>query len=364
MLLNCRSARHAGALALLAALALAPVAHAADAPSPQFGAPAAAEAPDPNGPRIEFSSEAWDFKEIDYKAPCEHVFKIRNAGKDTLRIRSTASSCGCTVPSMARKNIPPGESEELKVTYDSNRKGTFHKTVTVSSNDKARSSVVLSIEGDIVSEVNVSPQWGVRWPTPIHREDLAASIQRITVSTARLDKLEIEKLESANLHLTWKILDGPDPKTKFIDLGVKPDAPAGLLNTNLVIHTNSPKQPVTDVQVYAEVVGEIEVTPTQLFFRSDPGGIMLDDKFMVRDRKAKGNFKIVDIKDDGGNLEFTTETVKPDTAYTIHAKARQIVYKTGFFSGNVTITTNRAGEETLKVSYSGHVDAPPGTVKR
>lgn len=344
--------RRAGSIALFTALAAAPSARAAEAPA------------DSSGPRIECSSTAWDFKEIGLKAPCVHVFKITNTGTATLMIINTAPSCGCTVPSMSRKAIPAGESEDLKVTYDSNRKGSFHKTVTVTSNDPVHASVVLSIEGNVVSEVDVSPQWGVRWPAPIRREDLPTSSQRITVSTSKLEELKIEKLESANASLVWKIVDGPDARTRIILLSVKPDAPAGLLSANLVIHTNSSMQPVIDVQVHAEVTGEIEVTPIQLFFRSSPDGSMLEDRFSVRDRKAKGNLKLMEIRDEGGNLELITETVKPDTQFTIRARVEPGAYKAGFFSGDITITTNRAGEEKLKVSYSGHLDAPPATTKQ
>src|SRR5438128_9283562 len=81
--------------------------------------------PTPAGPKIQVDATEWDFGEIERKAPCVHDFILKNAGTVRLTISNAKASCGCTVPSLARKEIPPGETEPLKVTYDSNRMGAF-----------------------------------------------------------------------------------------------------------------------------------------------------------------------------------------------------------------------------------------------
>ena len=58
-------------------------------------------------------------------------------------ITDAKGSCGCTVPTYP-KNIPikPGETQAIKVTYDTKRPGNFTKTVTIHSNAKTPEKVI------------------------------------------------------------------------------------------------------------------------------------------------------------------------------------------------------------------------------
>ena len=66
----------------------------------------------------------------------ETTFKLTNTGKSDLNIRKTKASCGCTVPQLAKMDLKPGESVDMKVTFNSyGRRGNQIKTVTIYSND-------------------------------------------------------------------------------------------------------------------------------------------------------------------------------------------------------------------------------------
>ena len=70
-----------------------------------------------------------------------------NAGDDTLRISFAKGSCGCTVPSYPQnKPFLPGESDSIKVTYDTKRQGAFVKKVYVYTNSKTEKKE-LTIKG-------------------------------------------------------------------------------------------------------------------------------------------------------------------------------------------------------------------------
>jgi len=98
---------------------------------------------------ITFEKELHDFGTIPYAGNGTYEFKFKNTGKDPLIISEAKGSCGCTVPTYP-KNIPiqPGESQIIKVTYDTKRAGNFTKTVSIHSNAKTPDKV-LTIKGNV-----------------------------------------------------------------------------------------------------------------------------------------------------------------------------------------------------------------------
>jgi hypothetical protein len=96
-----------------------------------------------------FENEVHDFGTIEYAGNGTYEFKFKNTGKEPLIITDAKGSCGCTVPTYPR-NIPikPGETQVVKVTYDTKRAGNFTKTVTIHSNAKTPEKVI-TIKGHV-----------------------------------------------------------------------------------------------------------------------------------------------------------------------------------------------------------------------
>ena len=67
--------------------------------------------------------------------------------------------CGCTVAELAKKDYAPGESGILKAAYRAGSKpGSTSKRIEVSSNDKAKPKVVLTIKAKIALKVAYQPE--------------------------------------------------------------------------------------------------------------------------------------------------------------------------------------------------------------
>ncbi|MBU1010905.1 MAG: DUF1573 domain-containing protein [Bacteroidetes bacterium] len=103
-----------------------------------------------NGPEITFKKDTHDYGDIYVggDGTCEFVFT--NTGNEPLILSQPRSSCGCTVPTWPRQPILPGESDKISVTYNTARPGQINKTVTILSNAKKNSSVVLRIKGNVL----------------------------------------------------------------------------------------------------------------------------------------------------------------------------------------------------------------------
>ncbi|MCD8179636.1 MAG: DUF1573 domain-containing protein [Tannerellaceae bacterium] len=103
-----------------------------------------------DGAVIEADKTTHDFgiiKESDGDAT--HSFVIKNTGTAPLVITRVIALCGCTTPEWTKEPIAPGQTGEIKVTYDpKGRPGTFAKTINVYSNGK-KGSYVLTIKGEV-----------------------------------------------------------------------------------------------------------------------------------------------------------------------------------------------------------------------
>lgn len=107
------------------------------------------------GADIKFESTTHDFGSFSEKSPkVTCTFKFTNTGDGPLVIHQAIATCGCTVPLYPKEPIRPGESGEIKVTYNGAGKfpGRFQKTITLRTN--AKSEIIrLVVKGDMTPAV-------------------------------------------------------------------------------------------------------------------------------------------------------------------------------------------------------------------
>ena len=105
----------------------------------------------PNAPEIKFNNVVHDYGTVEQHGNGRCEFKFTNTGKEPLILSNVRSSCGCTVPEWPRQPILPGQSDVIKVKYDTKRMGAINKSVHVYSNAKV-SPIALKIKGKVVSK--------------------------------------------------------------------------------------------------------------------------------------------------------------------------------------------------------------------
>ena len=83
---------------------------------------------------ITFAEVKFDYGEIPFKGDGNCEFTFRNTGKTPLVLTHVKSTCGCTIPEWPSEPIKSGEQGIIRVSYDTQRVGTFNKSVYVYSN--------------------------------------------------------------------------------------------------------------------------------------------------------------------------------------------------------------------------------------
>ena len=100
-------------------------------------------------PVMTFTEKEFDFGTIKEGDKVEHVFTFTNTGKADLIITDAKGSCGCTVPVFKKDPIKPGETSEMKVSFDSGGKpGAQQKSVNITANT-ASGNELLTIRAQV-----------------------------------------------------------------------------------------------------------------------------------------------------------------------------------------------------------------------
>jgi len=87
-------------------------------------------------PRILVSEEEWDFGKVTQGEKPTHIFIVKNGGEGDLIIEGVKESCACIEVLISTTRIQPGESAELKVSYDTtDYLGKDEKHIHIYSND-------------------------------------------------------------------------------------------------------------------------------------------------------------------------------------------------------------------------------------
>lgn len=88
----------------------------------------------------------------------KHEIKVVNMGGDTLRIKDVHPSCGCTTAPLDKKNLGPGDTATISVELDAIHKtGLIQKSLTITTNDSARPSLVVPLIAEITRDIAVLP---------------------------------------------------------------------------------------------------------------------------------------------------------------------------------------------------------------
>ncbi|MCY4418679.1 MAG: DUF1573 domain-containing protein [Cytophagales bacterium] len=106
-----------------------------------------APASEERGAYIDLEETVFDFGTIQTGDIIKHDFPFKNTGNEALILFKISTTCGCTAPEWPRDPIPPGETGEISIRFDSKGKiGSQNKIVTVLSN-ALNESVILSLRG-------------------------------------------------------------------------------------------------------------------------------------------------------------------------------------------------------------------------
>ncbi len=302
-----------------------------------------------NAPSLHFDQVSYNFGRIPKGQKVSHDFTFTNTGNEKLVITNVQPTCGCTVAITSSKELLPGAKGVIKITFDSQGYlGPITKTISVMDNDPAKPSVLLSISGNVVTDVMLSK------PALFF-----GSIKKGQEGQQSVDIF----ISNPSVHITSVTSTKPYVKVstvsqfvsqETINVSVLPDAGYGPLNAAIIILSSSKEQPALLIPVIGNIVGDILLNPDVVDF-----GVV----------KVHAEQRILPVylyTQPPRKFSLTKVTVKPDIVHVKILKQNQGSYKldltlkriktAGIIKGSITVLTSMKTMPVVIIPFQGTIE--------
>jgi hypothetical protein len=101
-----------------------------------------------------------DFGRVDRGQLATRQVTLKNIGNQKLTLGSIDVSCGCTGTVISKKELKPGDTTSLLITFNSSTfNGPVQKSLTINSNSVGAPHTVIEISAMVIVDLSFSPAW-------------------------------------------------------------------------------------------------------------------------------------------------------------------------------------------------------------
>lgn len=268
-------------------------------------------------PRQMFQEFEHDFGTVAKNEFAEHRFQIKNVFNEDIRIQQVKTSCACTDVSLTKNLLKKFETAELVAKFNTrNFVGQKQATLTVIFAPPFSGEVQLTVRGNIRSDVMFEPG----------NIDFGSLTQEALTAKTNVQRIQITKFNNSN----WRIVDVKSTfphvgvsltnpvrvnnQVKYdMDVRIKPSAPAGFVQSELIIVANDfGRMTEIPIKFSAKVASTLQISPEVLTITSAEPGEVIKKKLIV---KADKPFRINDVKCTNSSFSVVAD---PEKSKKIH----------------------------------------------
>jgi hypothetical protein len=240
-----------------------------------------------------FSETSHSFGTVAKGAKTEYRFTFRNKFKEDVHVVGVRTSCGCTTPSVTKKDLKTHETSEIVAVFNTKTfVGQHGATLTVTFDKPFRAEVQLRVTGNIRGEVTFEPPF-----IDLGNVDIGKEVERkVRVTHLGATPWVIKDVRSLNSNYAVTLsqpLHTGAQSVYDLTLRLKPETPAGDLKGQLLLVTNDPRAAQIPMDVEGRVVAEVTVSPQLLALGTVPAGKSVTKNVVVR---ANRPFKVTGVE--------------------------------------------------------------------
>ncbi len=301
-----------------------------------------------------FSVTSHNFGTVAKGSKTEFRFIYRNLYEEDVHVSSVRTSCGCTQPAITKKLIETHETGEIVASFNTRTfLGQHGATLTVTFDQPFYAEVQLRVAGNIRGDVTFEPA-----SVNLGNVDLGRGAEQVVrVTHMGSTPWEITDVRSANVNFEV-LLSQPQhtgsQSAYDLTLRLKPDAPAGYINDQLILVTDDPRASQIPMDVEGRVVAEVTVSPQLLALGNVLPGGSVTKNIVVR---ANRPFCVTGIVCNDGCLSCPAK----ETPAKVHILP--VTFQAGDVGGQVerelTITTDLGDGAVPVVTVQAMVDGVP-----
>jgi len=303
-------------------------------------------------PEIFFESPVFDFGKAYKGDKVEHVYKFENRGKATLEIRKVKPSCGCTAAILSSNTILPGETGEVKATFNTGSyQGKVKKTISVLSNDPNTSNHKLTISGEVIEEISFKPK-NINFGS-LRADNQSDKTVKFSVKSQSGPDFEIVKVTSSKPFVEASVTEGLEGKYT-ITATLKDHHKIGRFSGKIFLETNSTKQPKASVIFYGVVEGDIAINQKRIYYGTVPEGKEITKKLFVKINESHIKILSSKISPDylSVNIDERYEQRNPHCLIEIKLHGDAPI---GKINGLLELTINSKEQPVINIPITGEV---------
>lgn len=234
-------------------------------PAPEQPKPAAPTGP---APKVELSITEWDLGSLWWGDPAESQLQIKNVGELPLEIKHVKTSCGCTVAQPSKKVLASGESDTVKLSYNT-KKGALKvsQNITVETNDPVRPTIMIPVRGEVRPLFNCTPTSAINFNQVATESKVSQSIEMENA----FDKPLNLKLKPLPANSPFDVtLDEVEAGKKYrLTATTRPPLAIGYRNQPVILETGEASHPTVEVAVTANALAPVSISPAAIFVYSN-----------------------------------------------------------------------------------------------
>jgi hypothetical protein len=282
---------------------------------------------------------------------------IRNDGDAPLVIQEVRSSCGCTVTDLKTTELAPGESTPLIITFHSEKfQGEQNKSIQIVSNDPQNGERDFEIHAYVHVPVMVFPKRrsvglgygraGEHKPGQVLFE--SHDVPELQLSLARYN----EDVFDIQLQPSYE----DNPQKVALIARTKSTAPPGNYREFVRVRTNVPEMATIDIEVFAEVVLDLQIDKDKINFRYAQRDKPLESQVQVQAVADDVTFKVTGAEIDLPNFEVRVEEKAPNretivyiSGYPLETTDPRAQAAQGRMMGTLRIFTDLPSQPELQI---------------
>jgi len=218
-------------------------------------------------PRLTVTPASHDIGTQKEGEKVRRTFVLRNEGGALLAITGIVPRCGsCLTVEIKRREIPPGESEDLFVQYElGDWMGKFVRYIVVESNDPKNGSVSLILQGETVPEFEVSPP-KISFGEVLTNASPSAGLKLKRNFGGSLDLSGLGQVASGLKVDLPERLTAQEKETVEVPVTLEPGLSPGPYKADLVLRVNGTLHKELTIPVTAKIVSPIRLAEEDIFF--------------------------------------------------------------------------------------------------
>ncbi len=306
---------------------------------------------------VHLDKSSIDFGDMNQHESRDVQVILTNKGGGVLVVSEVKADCGCTVPTLSKSQLVPGESTHIDINFNSKQfHGKITKIVHIFSNDPNNPDTTFIIRANVFAPLLIDPE---TQRMGFSQTPVGTSVTKKVLFTAtQAPQLEIQAKKSRKGLFEISTINNfeGNPQVSALVITVPEDMPAGRQRDNVRVKTNIEGKDFVDIDLSAWQVLALRLSLDSINFRYKKE---FSKTIQILPQSGELEYKITSVECDLPEIKVTFEEVTPNHQSKVMVSGLPIdkddpraVQSKGRIKGTIKIHTSLKSLPVMEVPVS------------